>query len=139
MTARRTGLILWALLILFLFRVLGQVIVALWSPSFLPPMESWYSGLMPYRFLLPSQVAILLLFAKIASDLYSGNGYWFCPKKQAGLGLLVFGTVYFIAMIIRFWVQGISIPVVFHWVLASYLLVLGWYYRSRSQLVEMMQ
>lgn len=133
MTARKTGLILWALLILFFFRVLGQVVAALWAPSCLPPMESWYSGLMPYQFLLPSQIAILLLFSKIASDLYCGHGYWFSPKRQVGLGLLIFGTVYFLAMIIRFWVQGISIPVVFHWVLASYLLVLGWHYRSHSQ------
>lgn len=130
MTARQTGLILWALLILFFFRVVGQVVVALWAPSYLPPMESWYSGLMPYQFLLPSQIAILLLFSKIATDLYCGHGYWFRPKRQVGFGLLIFGTVYFLAMIIRFRVQGISIPVVFHWVLASYLLVLGWYYRT---------
>jgi len=132
MSARTTSLILWVLLLLFFVRVLGQIVAAIWSPSFLPPMDAWYSGLMPYRFLLPSQLVILLFFAKIASDLYRGQGYWFERGKQAGSGLLLFGTIYFCAMIVRFWVQGLSIPVVFHWVLASFLLVLGSYYRTHS-------
>ena len=132
MSARKTSLILWALLSLFLFRVLGQVVVALWAPSFLPPMEAWYSGLMPYRFLLPSQIVILLLFSKIAFDLCRGHGYWFGPKKQIGMGLLIFGTIYFLAMIARFFLQGISIPVIFHWILAGYILILGLYYRANS-------
>ena len=131
-SARKTSLALWALWFLFLLRVAGQALVALFSPSFLPPMELWYSGLLPYKFLLPSQFAILVLFAKIASDLYRGRGYWFGPKYRLGLGLQIFGGIYFLGMIVRFLIQGISIPVVFHWVLASYILVLARHYRRHQ-------
>ncbi len=132
MSARKTSTVLWVLLSLFFARVLGQFIVAIWAPSFLSPMETWYSGLMPYQYLLPSQIIILLLFSKIAADLFRGHGYWYSPNKNLGMGLLIFGAVYFIAMIVRFFIQGISIPVIFHWVLASYFLTLGWYHRSNS-------
>ena len=130
MNSRKTSFILSILLFLFFLRVIGQMIVVIWSPAFLPPMEAWYSGLMPYRFLLPSQILILVLFMNIAFDLYRGHGFWFRPKKHMGIGLLIFGTLYFVGMIVRFTIQGISIPVVFHWILASYLLILGWYYQK---------
>ena len=51
--------LLWALLVLFILRVLGQALVAFADVRFLPPMEAWYSGLMPYEYLLPSQIAII--------------------------------------------------------------------------------
>ncbi len=127
MCSRKAGIILWALLLLFFLRVLGQIVVAIWAPTWLPPMEAWYSGLMPYHYLLPSQIAILLLFGKAALDLTRGRGYWFKPKKHLGKAILILGVVYFLGMILRYWIQGLSIPVVFHWVLASYLLVFGWY------------
>ena len=44
---------------LFALRVFGQVMVVLYSPRWLPSNEHWYSGLMPYRYLLPSQIVLL--------------------------------------------------------------------------------
>ena len=133
MSASKTRVCLLFLLILFFLRVLGQIVVAVWAPKFLPPMQAWYSGLMPYPFLLPTQIGILVVFCKIINDLFREDGFWFHRKRRLGVGLFVFGVIYFLAMIVRFYLQGISIPVVFHWVLASFFLTLGWYHKSQSE------
>ncbi len=57
---------MWLLLGLFVLRVVGQALVAFLDVEFLPPMEAWYSGLMPYEVLLPSQIVIVAVMAKIA-------------------------------------------------------------------------
>ncbi len=49
------------LLVLFLARVLGQILAATLAPPWLPPMRRWYSGLMPYRYLLPTQIVFLVV------------------------------------------------------------------------------
>lgn len=144
MSARQTAFLLWLLLALFLCRVVGQLVVVLYAPSFLPPMEEWYSGLMPYRYLLPSQILIIALFTKIASDLSRGRGFWTQPKPTLGLWFRSVGIVYFLSMIVRYvlrmswypeqrWFGG-TIPIVFHWVLATYIIVLGSYHLRASKL-----
>ncbi|HEU5261964.1 MAG TPA: hypothetical protein VFU41_11150 [Gemmatimonadales bacterium] len=60
--------VLWSLLFLFVLRVLGQALVAAFEVPFLPPMTKWYSGVIPYPILLPVQVLIILLLAKVATD-----------------------------------------------------------------------
>jgi hypothetical protein len=60
---RKSSLLLWALLALFVLRVAGQALVALFDVRFLPPMEAWYSGVMPYPYLLPAQIVIIVLMA----------------------------------------------------------------------------
>ena len=47
----------------FAARVLGQFEVLLISPDWLPGMEAWYSGLLPYYLLLPAQIAILMVMS----------------------------------------------------------------------------
>lgn len=129
---------LWLLLALFFCRVAGQLMVAMGWQGFLPPMEEWYSGLMPYRWLLPSQIAILCLCVKICLDLTRRRGFFFDPKAFMGRWLGVFGSFYFLAMVIRYvlrmavhpeerWFGG-TIPIFFHWVLASFVLLLGGYH-----------
>ena len=54
---RRQAILLGLLACAFLGRVLGQVAVALLEPDWLPPMQDWYSGLLPYSILLLIQVA----------------------------------------------------------------------------------
>ena len=49
------------LLVLFFGRVVGQILVATIAPTWLPPMARWYSGLMPYRYLLPTQIVFLVV------------------------------------------------------------------------------
>lgn len=123
--ASQVALVLGALALAFFGRVLGQALVALFSPGFLPPMEAWYSGLLPYPILLPVQVAILALQVCISVDLYRGRGRFATPQRRLGIALRWFSAVYAAAMVVRCIVFGISIPVFFHWVLAAYLYVWG--------------
>ena len=42
------GPYLWTLTVLLVGRVAGQLVVARCAPRWLPPMEQWQSGLLPY-------------------------------------------------------------------------------------------
>ena len=107
-------------------------------------MEEWFSGLLPYPELLTSQILIILLYGKVCLDFARGYGYFVTPRPHLGINLLKFGWLYLGVMIIRYvirmalypherWTGG-SIPIFFHWVLASFLLVLGHYHwRSPAQ------
>jgi putative CocE/NonD family hydrolase len=131
----------WALatlLFLFCLRVLGQILVAFFHVSFLPPMEEWMSGLLPYPELLTAQILIIGLYGKICLDLFRGPGFFVTPRRRLGTGLLIFGSLYLAVMILRYvirmslypherWAGG-CIPIFFHWVLSSFILVLGSYY-----------
>ena len=120
---------LWLLLGLFCLRVLGQLTVVLFSPSFLPPMEAWYSGLLPYRPLLVSQILIILLYGKVCVDFTRGRGFFIRPRRRFGAALNVFGGMYFGAMVVRYALtRRLLIPVFFHWVLAAFLLVVAHYH-----------
>jgi uncharacterized protein len=136
--------LLTTLLFLFCLRVLGQILVAFFGVTFLPPMEEWMSGLLPYPELLTSQILIILLYGKICLDFARGYGYFVTPGRRLGINLLKFGWLYLGAMVIRYVVRmglypherwtGGCIPIFFHWVLASFLLVLGHYHwRSTEQ------
>lgn len=141
-SVKRTAIMLWILLVLFVFRVVGQLIVVLWAPGFLPPMHAWYSGLMPYRYLLPVQILIVIFLTMITLDISRGSGFWARPKCGLGLLLWNFGIIYFFSMVIRYFLQmswhsdqrwfGGTIPIVFHCVLATYIILLGKYYLDSS-------
>jgi hypothetical protein len=136
---RGHALVLTLLASLFLLRVLGQVLVASFDVSFLPSMAEWYSGLVPYSVLLPAQIAILLLQAKISFDFFRADGWFVRPRPVVGRGLRWFSALYFTAMALRYlltmawyperrWLGTGTIPIVFHWVLAAYLYTLGDYH-----------
>ena len=65
-SGKTEALILALLALAFLGRVAGQAVVALVAPAWLPPMEEWYSGLIPYPVLLPIQGVILAVQARIS-------------------------------------------------------------------------
>jgi hypothetical protein len=145
---RRVAVLLWMLMGLFALRVLGQALVEFWNVRFLPPSEEWFSGLLNYPALLASQVAILLLMFKIGVDFGRQRGWSYRPQQSAGFWLLAFGGVYLCVMLIRYAVRmslypherwtGGSIPIFFHWVLATYVLALGvdhWRRRLRPKRV----
>ncbi|MBX9689720.1 MAG: hypothetical protein K2X27_23630 [Candidatus Obscuribacterales bacterium] len=127
-----------ALLFLFSLRVVGQLLVFLFKPSFLPPMHEWYSGLIPYGPLLICQFAIILLFGKICIDFAGLGGFFSRANAAFAKNLSRFATVYAASMILRYLIQmtlhpelrwfGSSIPIAFHLVLASFLLLLGNYH-----------
>ncbi len=131
--------LLWGLTGLFFLRVAGQAWVAFGEVSFLPAMEAWYSGLIPYSVLLPVQLLILLVQIKIGMDVWRGRGVFSEPEEKTGIVLKWISAVYFGAMALRYvitmalyperrWFGG-TIPIFFHWVLAAYLFVLGHFYQ----------
>jgi hypothetical protein len=113
--------------------VLGQALVAFFGVTWLPPVERWYSGLVPYALLLPSQILIIGLMAKICADFTRGRGYFFAPPRRfLALSWLTFGYLYLAAMLLRaVLVWDRPIPIVFHWVLAAFILVVGESHRRR--------
>ena len=107
------NVLLWILLTLFILRVLGQLIVVLFAPSWLPPMEAWYSGLMSYPLLLPSQIVIIALMI-----------FMIRRPPAFRVPILIFATIYALAMIVRYAIlRTHEIPVAFHLVLATFLFV----------------
>ena len=129
--------LLWTLLALFVLRVAGQAMVAFWGVPWLPPMERWYSGLMPYPLLLPAQLAIIVLMAKICSDFTRGRGFFVRPRRFFAGPCLWFGWIYLAVMLVRLPIQlhlkpdAPLIPIPFHWVLASFVIAVGSWHRRR--------
>ena len=129
--------LLWLLLALFVVRVAGQALVAFLGVTWLPPMAQWYSGLMPYVYLLPSQILIITLMAKICVDFTRGRGFFVQPRRFFATGWLWFGWLYLAVMVARYPVQkalhpdGPVIPIFLHWVLASFVILVGLWHRRR--------
>ena len=118
---------------LFALRVFGQMLVVWRALSWLPANEHWYSGLMPYRYLLPSQLALLALMVVITVDVYRDRGLFSADWwSVAAPYLAVASWVYFGSMVVRYiatmwlrpefrWFRR-TIPIWFHMVLAMALL-----------------
>jgi hypothetical protein len=86
---------------------------AVLSVGFLPPMAAWYSGLIPYEYLLRLP-------------------FFYPPRKLLATAWLWFGYVYLAAMIARavlLWDR--PIPIVFHWVLAVFVITVGLSHQRR--------
>src|SRR2546427_2702015 len=130
--------VLLFLLFLFCLRVAGQALVAAFAVPFLPPMQQWYSGVMPYPILLPVQILIIVLLAKVATDFTRRRGFFVVPRRTMGRFLEWFSYLYWPGMAGRYvgsmalnperrWFGG-TIPIFFHCVLATFLFVLGPYH-----------
>jgi hypothetical protein len=126
--ARMLIALLSTFLLLFVLRVLGQLLVVLAQPRWLPPMKDWYSGLIAYPLLLPAQIAIIALMVVLIRQAASNAP----PNRPLALGILAFATMYALSMVVRFvilrrrhpdyrWHEGGMIPILFHWVLAGFL------------------
>lgn len=129
------AIVLLGLQAAFFCRVIGQVLVLLIEPAWLPSLEHWMSGALPYHILLPAQILLLMWMTMVTYDAVREEGYWHPERKATRETLRVLAIIYFIAMILRYvltmaflpelrWL-GHTIPIVFHFVLASYLLVLS--------------
>ena len=127
------------LLFLFCLRVGGQLLVAIYHVPFLPPMEEWQSGLLPYPVLVACQFFIIALFAKICRDFYCQNGFFYETKKVLAEPLMNFGKAYLVVNAARFiiWTtvfrHGMigTIPIFFHFVLASFLVIVANHHRRQ--------
>ena len=118
---------------LFLLRVVGQVLTTCAEVSWLPAVEHWQSGLLPYPALLASQVVILGTMGVVIADVWRGQGRFVQPRPRLASVVRWFGSLYLASMIVRYVLAmalrpewrwfGHSIPIVFHCVLATFLLV----------------
>ena len=127
--------LMWACVVLFMFRVLGQVYVALYGPRWLPPMQEWYSGLLPYYLLLPTQLLVLAFMTIVAYDYTREDGFLFVTSALKGKILIGLAIVYFSSMVTRYvitmvryperrWLSG-TIPIALHCVLAAFMFMVG--------------
>jgi hypothetical protein len=133
---------LWVLLTLFVGRVLGQLAAALDAAPFLPPMDEWQSGLLPYPLLLAAQVVLIAGLGSVCVQFSRGRGYFVRPHAWLAMQLRIVGWFYAGAMVVRYavWMTikpeerwtGDLIPVVFHIVLASLLLVVAGHHRREK-------
>jgi hypothetical protein len=136
----RVALTLSTLLFLFVLRVLGQVLVHFFDAQWLPPMEQWQSGLLPYPILLASQVMIIALLIKVCVDVARGDGFFSTTRTWFRGPAMWFGYIYFAGMLVRYVVRmnvhpearwfGGTIPIVFHCVLASFIIVFSRAHRA---------
>jgi hypothetical protein len=125
--------VLWLLTGLFAVRVAGQILVVLYGPTWLPPMQDW--NLVPYRVLLPVQLVMLGLMAWIDISISASSGPPASRVDWLGSTLVAFSVIYAATMAIRYAVRmrrrpearwfGGTIPIVFHLVLATYLYAFG--------------
>lgn len=127
--------LLWSCVVLFAARVVGQLETLLVAPEWLPDMDAWYSGLLPYPVLLPVQIAMLMLMSVVAWNRRVRSGSFARSHPRRAQLLRMFAGIYFVVMAVRlavnvnengadFWSEG-AIPVAFHWVLALFVLVSG--------------
>jgi hypothetical protein len=136
------GPILAFLTILFLLRVLGQALVAFFSVSWLPTMQQWFSGLIPYPVLLTIQIVMMVCMVKISMDIWLGTGRFATRQPSYARCLIAFSVIYAGAMTLRYvltmiyrpemrWLGG-TIPIFFHFVLAAFLFTWGRYIARRA-------
>jgi hypothetical protein len=129
----RLSFYLWLFTLLLLGRVLGQLVVATTAPRWLPPMEQWQSGLLPYPALLVSQAVVLTLMVWISLDFSRGAGFWVEPRPRLGLAALWWSYLYIIRMVRRpdqRWLGG-TIPIIFHSIVAAFQWTFGTFHVSR--------
>ena len=134
------GVYLWLFTVLLLGRVIGQLMVAAYAPRWLPPMEQWQSGLLPYPVLLVGQVIVLTLMASISADFSRAAGFWVEPKPRLGAAVLWWSYLYLGAMITRYGIRmarrpdqrwsGGTIPLIFHSVVAAVQWTFGTFHRA---------
>ncbi|HEX5075080.1 MAG TPA: hypothetical protein VFW03_17820 [Gemmatimonadaceae bacterium] len=121
------------LLALFLARVLGQIVAATLAPSWLPPMRRWDSGLVPYRYLLPTQIVFLILMTAMTVGVAHEAAPLGIAAPAVGVWVIWASYVYALGMVVRSvrYVRtpperrGVLIPIVFHFVLAAFLFTYG--------------
>jgi uncharacterized membrane protein YozB (DUF420 family) len=130
---REVALLLWSCIALFAARVIGQFEALVAAPPWLPDMEAWYSGVLPYYLLLPVQIALLMIMAVVAWNRRVRTGRFALAHPRLARVLRSLAVLYFVVMAVRlgfavhqngadYWGKG-AIPVAFHWVLALFMLV----------------
>ncbi len=131
----RHSVVLMALLCLFLFRVLSQLVQWVWTVDFLPGFEVWHSSTLGYEVLLCSQALIVTWCLAVIRGVRRGDLGCTLGKARC---LLSVGAVYFAFMLFRL-IAALSfaeegswfdhpLPSAFHLVLALFVLCHGHYH-----------
>ncbi len=134
-SSRTYGQILRILLILFIARVLAQLIQLIFPVSFLPEFHIWQSGALPYHILIVLQIILIYLMVRITRA-YLGERV--IPRRGVGKFATTIGVLYFLLMIFRM-VAGLTfaqnnhwlhapLPTLFHYVLAGFVITIGLYH-----------
>ena len=131
---------------LFLLRVVGQLLVSVGGVGWLPAEEHWQSGLLPYPALLASQAVILGLLLAMIADAWRGDLGSATRLPWLGQALRWFGGLYLASVAVRYGVTmamqpewrwfGRTIPILFHALLATSLLIYSGVLLARSRPVR---
>src|SRR5262245_12668944 len=93
--------VLGVLLVLFVGRVVGQILAATSAPPWPPPMARWYSGLMPYRYLLPTQLVFIVLMVAMVLGVARESSPFGTASAVAGHWIIWASYLYALGMVVR--------------------------------------
>lgn len=126
---------IFLILLIFIFRVAAQFTQLVYPLPHLPSFESWQSGVLPYPLLFLLQLLIIIFMTIQCLKFAKGK---IRPSLTKGKMYLCLGSLYFSIMAVRF-IGGLTfaahhywfsakIPTFFHLVLASFLILVGYYH-----------
>ena len=139
-------LIILVLTLIFIGRVLAQLIEYFVDISFIPNFDKWQSGTVPYWVLLVFQFTIMSFMVTVYRKLSKGTVQSSKLKRNI---YLILGCIYLTGTLTRH-ILGLTvlsdsvyftsfISIYFHYVLASFLLVLGLAHSKLLQRFEVMR
>jgi len=127
------------LLALFIFRVVSQFIQSdsQLELSYLPKFDEWQGSTLSYPILLVAQIFVIICLIVVIARVRKDN---FKPAVWKYRSCLILGSIYFLVMTFRLmggqtilseyqWFAK-PIPAFFHIILASFILIFGWYLRA---------
>lgn len=136
--ARRCALVLAVLTLVFAARVLAQFLHFVHPTGSLPSFADFHGSAVPYAWLLPVQLAVVLVMAGITIAVAEGR---VAPRPARGRQLFAFGTLYCAVtlsrLVVGFAVAGAPpwfqawLPAAFHFVLAGFVLALAAFHLRR--------
>jgi len=140
MRARSRAALLWMLLLLFSFRVVGQA-GQKWHPqTYLPSFGEFQGSGIPYSALLAIQLVMLAVMGRVCWRVHSRT---LVTSHRAGRILRTFGGLYMAGSLARIVVGMVMpdppswftawIPAFFHIVLATFVLVVANYHLDGTQ------
>jgi hypothetical protein len=138
--SRTYGWFMLLLAILFLARVLAQLVQFFFHLSFLPPFSAWQSGVLPYPMLIAAQVVIIISMIKIIKQYLRSQ---IVPNAKTAIIFIILGSIYFFFMVFRM-IAGLTfaskdswfhapLPTFFHLVLATFILTIGFFNKKYSK------
>lgn len=135
---RSTTIVLSVLAVLFVLRVLSQLIQLRWSLPLLPDFAAWQSGAVSYQALLVAQGGLIAFMALSIFAVVKGR-----RLPNVGAVLCLLGCLYWAVMSFRaiagfFELSQSSwfdqpLPTAFHFVIATFIGVLGWFWAAPSE------